>query len=499
MLSPLRLLKSIGRHSRNLITCRKKQRDYEQGICLRGRYYFHQILDLGEEKGCALTALAMLFSNYKKKKITPVQVYRWNLNNCRIYWDVVFLRAGLKWGEELLYAQTSTQKLAAVQDLLAQHPEGAIGEFIDASRGFTSQHYLLFEKAADLVPEMVSCADPMGRGDDFRGAMPLPETYAWQKFGGADSLGHLNRLIYVQHTTYKLVLKKGLRYRLRFLKYCLPLTLRTKFLIYKYTHHWPDTEHPATYIDKLLAYMWSDCVAGYAPYADKIAVRAYVARTVGAQYLTKFYGQYDSLRQVDFTKLPARFYVKTNHGCGWNLFCADKEDFCQHLPEKEQQMQSWLKDNIWHRNGERQYQGIEPAIFVEEYLPLVWPQNTMLRFFCFGGRVEYINVTKDFSGEECSTINQWYDVDWQPQPCLMYYPGQDFPIKKPDNLAELLTVAAKLAAPFPFVRVDLYDLGGKRIVFSELTFTPGSDMGPVLSPAWNRKLGQLFPEKDTWR
>ena len=37
--------------------------------------------------------------------------------------------------------------------------------------------------------------------------------------------------------------------------------------------------------------------------------------------------------------------------------------------------------------------------------------------------------------------------------------------------SDLVRIAEKLAAPFPFVRVDLYDVDGK-IYFGEMTFTP---------------------------
>ena len=66
-------------------------------------------------------------------------------------------------------------------------------------------------------------------------------------------------------------------------------------------------------------------------------------------------------------------------------------------------------------------------------------------------------------------------------------------IPKPQNLAEMLAVAQKLAAPFPFVRVDLYNLV-ERIVFSELTFTPVADRAPVVPRAWDKKLGDLWPK-----
>jgi hypothetical protein len=47
----------------------------------------------------------------------------------------------------------------------------------------------------------------------------------------------------------------------------------------------------------------------------------------------------------------------------------------------------------------------------------------------------------------------------------------DFIIPRPDNFDEMVALAEKLAAPFPFVRVDLYQIDGK-ILFNEMTFTP---------------------------
>ena len=46
---------------------------------------------------------------------------------------------------------------------------------------------------------------------------------------------------------------------------------------------------------------------------------------------------------------------------------------------------------------------------------------------------------------------------------------QDIP--KPANWDEMVKIAEDLASPFPFVRVDLYNIN-ERIYFSELTFTP---------------------------
>jgi hypothetical protein len=44
-------------------------------------------------------------------------------------------------------------------------------------------------------------------------------------------------------------------------------------------------------------------------------------------------------------------------------------------------------------------------------------------------------------------------------------------IEKTSNFEEMLTIAAKLAADFIFIRVDLYSIA-EKIIFGELTFFP---------------------------
>ena len=44
------------------------------------------------------------------------------------------------------------------------------------------------------------------------------------------------------------------------------------------------------------------------------------------------------------------------------------------------------------------------------------------------------------------------------------------------------------AAPFPYVRVDLYNIHG-RIVFGELTFFPGSGLGTFTPAEYNQIIG----------
>jgi hypothetical protein len=66
-----------------------------------------------------------------------------------------------------------------------------------------------------------------------------------------------------------------------------------------------------------------------------------------------------------------------------------------------------------------------------------------------------------------------YYIDWTPFDGSQFngWKKTDTPLIPPDNFADMVKIAEQLAKPFPFVRVDLYNINGK-IYISEMTFTP---------------------------
>jgi hypothetical protein len=59
----------------------------------------------------------------------------------------------------------------------------------------------------------------------------------------------------------------------------------------------------------------------------------------------------------------------------------------------------------------------------------------------------------------------------------------------PRTLGKMLEVARRLAEPFPFVRVDLYELG-ERVYFGEMTFYPGKGVERFSPPEFDRTFGE---------
>jgi len=63
-------------------------------------------------------------------------------------------------------------------------------------------------------------------------------------------------------------------------------------------------------------------------------------------------------------------------------------------------------------------------------------------------------------------------------------------MSEPENLSKLLSIAEKLAKPFPCVRVDLYDIGGK-VYFGEMTFTSLAGMMNFYTQEFLLEMGNM--------
>ncbi len=92
--------------------------------------------------------------------------------------------------------------------------------------------------------------------------------------------------------------------------------------------------------------------------ADKAAVRSYVERRLGPQFLPKLYHLTSRPDTIPFDELPDRFVVKPTHGSGWVQLVTDKctldraaliETCCD-----------WLKRSYYKEGREIVYKNIKP-------------------------------------------------------------------------------------------------------------------------------------------
>ncbi len=240
---------------------------------------------------------------------------------------------------------------------------------------------------------------------------------------------------------------------------------------YRYlTRHRLNLKHPRRYTEKLqylrlFVYPYDPEVSRC---ADRIRVRNYLIENGLEKYLIPSLGYVEQFQQIDIGALPNQFVLKCNHACAFNQVVLDKATLNSRLLKHK--FKKWLKTDYGKRTIERHYSNIIPKILIEEYLGEGNTLPTEYKIHVFNGKAKNLYVVTGRGGDIRYTN---FYIDWTPFDGSQFngWRKADEPISKPRNFDEMVALAEKLAAPFPFVRVDLYNINGK-IFFNEMTFTP---------------------------
>ena len=240
---------------------------------------------------------------------------------------------------------------------------------------------------------------------------------------------------------------------------------------YKYiTHHKLNWKNPTRYTEKLqylrlYVYPKDPLVIKC---AGRVGVREYVKEKGYENLLIKTYGVFDRFEDIDFDKLPNAFALKTTHSSQMNYICFDKSKI--NYDELKKKFDKYLKTNYGKKTVELHYSPIKPQIIIEELMLENGKLPTEYKIHVFNGKAKSLYVVTS-RGIDIRYNN--YYIDWTPFDGSQFngWKKTDYPLEKPKNFDEMIKISEDLASPFPFVRVDLYDING-TIYFSELTFTP---------------------------
>ena len=247
--------------------------------------------------------------------------------------------------------------------------------------------------------------------------------------------------------------------------------------------------NPKTLSEKMFWLRMYDNIPEKTILSDKILVRDWIKNKIGDEYLVPLYGVYNSFDEIDFSKLPKSFVLKTNHGCGTNLIVKDKEKFDKMAARDT--VNKWLATNYFLFAGEWQYKDIKPRILIEKYIEDFDSDLPDYKYFCFNGKPYYIMYCFNRSIKE-EPDNTFYDLSWQNMKFSYFgqlYDKDDVPA--PKNLQKMNEIAEKLCDGFKHVRVDLYNIDGK-IYFGEMTFTSYGGFIRFNPPKWNNIIGDLL-------
>ena len=156
----------------------------------------------------------------------------------------------------------------------------------------------------------------------------------------------------------------------------------------------PHIKNPRSFNEKIAhrkIYRWREIPPKL---ADKYAVREFVAKTIGEQYLNELYGVYDNTDGIDFAKLPESFVIKATHGSNMNIIIRDRQDFDEKAIREKCRMM--LGEKYGWLYNELHYSLIPPLLIVEKFLHCkVCGIPLDYKFFVFHGRVEFVQAHFD--------------------------------------------------------------------------------------------------------
>lgn len=172
---------------------------------------------------------------------------------------------------------------------------------------------------------------------------------------------------------------------------------------------------------------------------------------------------------IDFQQLPNNFVLKCNHGSGYNIIVRDKTKL--DIDKTRKKLDEWLSIDYGALYQEIHYSPIPRLIVCEELLSMTAPTEYQVRMI--NGEPNSIVACCKSDGTMQAYKENSYNVDWTPNDyCEENLDRGVF--DRPQKLDYILDCAKTLAKPFPFVRVDFYEVEGK-VYFAEMTFTPNTN------------------------
>lgn len=247
-------------------------------------------------------------------------------------------------------------------------------------------------------------------------------------------------------------------------------------------------DDPQSFNEKMQWLKLHDRKDVYTKMVDKSEAKKYVASIIGEEFINPTICLYDSVKDIDFDKLPNQFVLKCTHDSGGIVICNDKAKFDK--TAALQKLDFFLHKNYFLFNREWPYKNVKPRILAERYLvdESGW-QLKDYKVFCFNGEPKFIEV--DYDRYVHHKLNV-YDLDWNYIDFYMTsHNDPNVMIEKPKKLELMLELCRKISKDIKFLRVDFYSIGDK-LYFGELTFHPGSGFIDFHPKEYDWKLGKML-------
>lgn len=255
----------------------------------------------------------------------------------------------------------------------------------------------------------------------------------------------------------------------------------------------PNINKPKNFNEKVLHRILYDSNSDFSRLADKYAVREYIARTLGKEYLVPLLfvteNPDDLLRMQRWNSIV----IKPNHGAGM-IAIFDEEPDESRRKSLVDSAHNWIKTDFGRLAGEYHYSLIDPKLLVEEKITLKSEDLRDYKFHRFlksdGTFKQILQVVAERSQNGFETV--FFDIDRLDKP--LYSPfGYNLELSdyEKESIVKIVLLNYKLCPNIGYIRIDWY-ITRKYVYFGELTFTPGAgrsksfkgDFGLVMGNLW---------------
>jgi len=246
--------------------------------------------------------------------------------------------------------------------------------------------------------------------------------------------------------------------------------------------HW---ENPLTFNEKMTWLKVYGRNSMYPIMVDKYAVKSLVANKIGNAYVVDNYAVADRWDDIDFDALPSQFVIKCTHDSGGAFVCRDKASFDFEGTRKI--IETNLCTYNYNIAREWPYRDVPHRIIVDRLLDdHTGKELRDYKFWCFNGKPTYMYCTVKAK----YIYENFYDMDFRPVMIDHGFPRHQPEFERPECFDEMRSLAEKLSAGIPFVRVDFFQVDGK-VYFGEFTFFDWGAHRPFKGD-WDKRLGDMI-------
>lgn len=224
--------------------------------------------------------------------------------------------------------------------------------------------------------------------------------------------------------------------------------------------------------------------------SDKVEAKKVVASQLGPEWVTPTLYSGPKLPPRSERQWRAPYVIKCNHCSGRNYFVHKAGPDWLNI---ENQITRDLARPYGRRFAEWVYTEIAPQVLVEPFIGL-GDSPPDYKLFMFGGKFAFTSmIWNRFSASGVQRAT--FDRNWERLPFVPSsggsYDGKDIP-NPPESYHDMIAGAEVLAADFPFVRIDLYEID-RRPRFGEATFYPNSGLFRM-PRQYDLQIGALWPD-----